>query len=84
MDVPQILDLASGGGEPSFNIARSIPKAHVICTDLSDGMIEKVRRRPENPELAGTPPLELNLYAGQGASAVHGPHQCGVQVGRGR
>lgn len=42
---PKILDIAAGGGEPSFSIARSLPEAHIVCTDLSDNMIAKAHER---------------------------------------
>lgn len=42
-DRPRILDLAAGPGEPACTLARAIPGAHVIASDVSEAMIEKAK-----------------------------------------
>lgn len=37
---PTVLDIASGPGEPALTIARAMPGATVICTDLAEEMVK--------------------------------------------
>ena len=41
----QIIDLASGPGEPTCHLANSIPGAKIMCTDVSEDMVAKATKR---------------------------------------
>jgi ubiquinone/menaquinone biosynthesis C-methylase UbiE len=42
----QVLDLASGAGQPSFTLAALVgPQGRVVATDLVPGMLDSIRRR---------------------------------------
>ncbi|MGA7669253.1 MAG: class I SAM-dependent methyltransferase [Nitrolancea sp.] len=42
----RVLDIASGAGEPALSAAESVgPNGYVLATDLSEAMVEHVRRR---------------------------------------
>ena len=41
----QLLDLASGPGNPSLQLAKALPGLAVRCTDASDDMVEKAKGR---------------------------------------
>lgn len=40
-----LLDIASGPGEPGILIAQEMPGVHVVCTDISVDMVNKARTR---------------------------------------
>mmetsp|Transcript_4483 Transcript_4483/g.11602 ORF Transcript_4483/g.11602 Transcript_4483/m.11602 type:complete len:276 (+) Transcript_4483:72-899(+) len=40
---PKILELATGPGEPAATIARALPGASVVATDVSDDMVDAAR-----------------------------------------
>lgn len=44
---PQILDIASGSGEPGIQLAKLFPDGRVTMTDLAEGMISQAQRRAE-------------------------------------
>ena len=47
-----IIDLATGTGDVAFALADKLPKAQIKGLDISEGMLEKARRRAENTSLA--------------------------------
>ncbi|BDA42927.1 probable ubiquinone/menaquinone biosynthesis C-methyltransferase Ub at N-terminal half [Coccomyxa sp. Obi] len=44
---PQILDIASGSGEPGLQLAKLFPDGRVTMTDLAEGMIIEAKRRAD-------------------------------------
>lgn len=44
---PQILDVASGSGEPGIQLAKLFPDGRVTMTDLAEGMIRQAQRRAD-------------------------------------
>jgi len=42
---PMILDIGAGTGEQSLAILRGVPEAHLICIDLSERMLAKLREK---------------------------------------
>ncbi|KAA8490946.1 Ubiquinone/menaquinone biosynthesis C-methyltransferase UbiE [Porphyridium purpureum] len=41
----EVLDIASGPGEPAVSTARLFPKVNVTCTDIAQDMVDKARVR---------------------------------------
>lgn len=48
LDVPTILDLATGPGEPAKSIAMALPNASIIATDVSEDMIAAATKNNED------------------------------------
>ncbi len=46
-ETPQILDVASGSGEPGIQLAKLFSDGKVVMTDLAEGMITQAQRRAE-------------------------------------
>jgi len=44
-DGARVLEVAAGTGEPGLTIAEKFPRAHVVATDLSEGMLEQAREK---------------------------------------
>mmetsp|Transcript_536 Transcript_536/g.749 ORF Transcript_536/g.749 Transcript_536/m.749 type:complete len:351 (-) Transcript_536:77-1129(-) len=44
-EVPKILDIASGSGEPAITIAKRFPGSKVFATDNSEGMVNQLNKR---------------------------------------
>lgn len=70
---PRVLDEACGTGDFSIAIANHLAKraqdASVVGVDISEGMLEVMRRKVEEAGLSGTP-------AGQGATVCTEPGDC--------
>ena len=49
---PQILDIASGTGEPGISLARQYPNGSVTMTDLAEGMIAGAKGRASRLSIA--------------------------------
>ncbi|KAG8466414.1 hypothetical protein KFE25_002170 [Diacronema lutheri] len=58
-----VLDLASGPGEPGITIAKLLPDARVVCTDISVDMVNKARARA-----AGLPNVRFEVVDAQDLS----------------
>ncbi|CAL8467433.1 g6971 [Coccomyxa elongata] len=66
---PQILDVASGSGEPGIQLAKLFPDGSVTMTDLAEGMITQAQRRAElhgvkNASFAVADAEDLSNYGG--------------------
>lgn len=48
----QVLDVASASGEPAVSIARALPGAHMISTDLAEAYLALGQARAEHAGLA--------------------------------
>src|SRR5215203_435706 len=60
----QVLDIASGSGEPALTLAKLVgPEGHVTATDLGSGMIAVARENAEKASLSSITFLQAGAHA---------------------
>ncbi|WP_217629084.1 class I SAM-dependent methyltransferase [Sanguibacter gelidistatuariae] len=57
--VQRVLDVGAGAGSGTIALAQRFPEANVVATDLSEGMLERVRSLADASGLAGRVSTEL-------------------------
>ncbi len=57
----RVLDIASGAGEPALSAAEHVgPNGHVLATDLSEVMVERIRHRAADRGLSNVEALQMD------------------------